>query len=120
MAILPAHPGLTVQVVPDNQPLQEYDDDDASQDVGSVTKYIEACAGSEFKIQYVFDKTFPRNKDISICCCVDGSVACRPTCRRFELGKCNAFSIEGIRENDGKNWKKRMFCFQSLIIGMIS
>jgi hypothetical protein len=120
MAILPAHPGLTVQVVVDDQPLPEYDDDEASQDVGSVTKYIQACAGSESKIQYSFDKTFPRNKDVRISCSIDGSIARKPTRRKFELGKGNIFSIDGTREKDGKNWKMRMFCFESLIIGMIS
>jgi hypothetical protein len=44
MAILPAQPGLSVQVEVDDQLLLEYDDEDAVQDARSVTKYIEAFA----------------------------------------------------------------------------
>jgi hypothetical protein len=119
MAILPAYPGLSVQVEVHDQPLLEYDDEDAVQDARSVTKYIEACAGSEFSIKFLFDKTMKRKKDICVGCYIDGSS--RSVRSRFFrirqqiAGK--AYVIKDLDKKDGTKWQRQNFCFQNLGVG---
>jgi hypothetical protein len=117
MAVLPAHPGLSVQVVVDDQPLPEYDDEDATQDDGSITKYIEACSGSEFKINLIYDKPFQKNKDLRVCCYIDGSLV-------SSLFFCGPHSITGkgyfigeLCRKEGAIWQRRKFHFQDLDVG---
>jgi hypothetical protein len=50
MAIHPDHPGLEVHVAVNDQPLREYEDEDAIADIKTITRYIEVRAGDEFQI----------------------------------------------------------------------
>jgi hypothetical protein len=119
MAILPAQPGLSVQVEVDDQLLLEYDDEDAVQDARSVTKYIEACAGSEFSIKFLFDKTIKRKKVLRVGCYIDGSSHSVHT-RIIRIARQIAgktYVIRDIDEKDGTKWQRRNFCFQNLGVG---
>jgi hypothetical protein len=117
MAILPAHPDLTVQVEVDDQPVPEYYDEDATQDSGSLTKYIEACSGSEFKISIAHDKPFPKKKDLGVCCYIDGFLVRQAVLRGTRHSAANPFFINGIHEKDGAIWRRRGFRFQDLGVG---
>jgi hypothetical protein len=44
MAIHPDHPGLEVHVAVNDQPLREYEDEDAIADTKTITRYIEVRA----------------------------------------------------------------------------
>jgi hypothetical protein len=66
MAIHPAHPGITVQIMVNGQPLPEFDDTEAVQEPSVMSKYIEAQAGSEFEITSTFTDPSPEKKDTNI------------------------------------------------------
>jgi hypothetical protein len=117
MAILPAHPGLSVQVAVDDQPLPEYDDEDATQDDGTITKYIEACSGSEFKLSITYDKPFPPNKDLIVGCYIDGSLVSSLAYRGTKHIAGKSRFIEEICRKDGEIWQRQRFHFQDLAVG---
>ena len=60
MAILASRPGIKIIVVCNGAPLQEYEDDDAEDQDGSVVStYIEAVSGAEFGVQWEITSPWP-------------------------------------------------------------
>ncbi|KAE8835145.1 hypothetical protein PTNB85_06478 [Pyrenophora teres f. teres] len=60
MAVIPFYPGFKVEILVNDAPLPEYDDiDDTPSPPNSVTKYIEATTGVEFKIRFIINEAFP-------------------------------------------------------------
>ncbi|CAA9964381.1 hypothetical protein PTMSG1_07740 [Pyrenophora teres f. maculata] len=60
MAVIPFYPGFKVEILVNDAPLPEYDDiDDIPSPPNSVTKYIEATTGVEFKIIFIITEAFP-------------------------------------------------------------
>jgi hypothetical protein len=116
MSIL-EHPGLTVQIVVDGQPLPEYDDEDAVQDPTVVTKYIEAPAGSEFQIRYNYNAPLPVDKDLRVRCYIDGTLVRDLIKQKAKLFHGGVYKIKGSHEKSGKLWVRHTFCFNHLAIG---
>jgi hypothetical protein len=60
MAILPSRPGIKISVMCNGAPLQEYEDDDADDQDGTVvSNYIEAVSGAEFGVQWEITSPWP-------------------------------------------------------------
>jgi hypothetical protein len=72
MAILKDCPGLQVEVVVNDWPLQEYVDNDEPEAANSVTRYIEAKTGDHFAIKYTFSHPFPVGQGIIADVLLDG------------------------------------------------
>jgi hypothetical protein len=115
MAILP-HSGLTVQIVVDGQPLPEYDDEDPGQDPTLVTKYIEAQAGSEFRISHSYDENFRPKQDIRASCYIDGTLVRRKVVCVAKHVQDKIHVIEGTIRIDGQLCVLQRFCFNNLAI----
>ena len=57
MAVLDSVPGLEVQILVDDEPLDEFEDTDHPATPDTVTKYIAAETGKQFELRYAFDQT---------------------------------------------------------------
>jgi hypothetical protein len=115
MAILPTHPGLTVQITVDGKQLPEYTDDDAPNESNTITKYIEAQPGSEFAIKYTFDKTFPTKNDVGIDAFIDGTLLSSPIIKKHRL-LSRSRKILGFMTNANDKWMLQKWTFQKLSI----
>jgi hypothetical protein len=118
MAIHPAHPGITVRIMVNGQPLPEFDGTEAVQEPSVMSKYIEAQAGSEFKITSTFTDPSPEKKDTNIRYYMDG-IEIRsdsyPTSASPMPEVCTA---TGVRRKNGHHWETRAFRFENLSIGV--
>jgi hypothetical protein len=82
MAITEDYPGLKVELLVDEKPLTENDDDntddkfsDSSIGTDSVTKYVEATTGANFAIQYCCSREFSRRYDLDLRVYIEGKFA---------------------------------------------
>jgi hypothetical protein len=117
MAIHPAHPGITVQIMVNGQPLPEFDDTEAVQEPSVMSKYIEAQAGSEFEITSTFTDPSPEKKDTNIKYYKDG-VNVRSQCFHAPASPMpEVRTTTGVRVKNGERWEKRAFRFENLSIG---
>jgi hypothetical protein len=117
MAIHPDHPGLEVHVAVNDQPLREYEDEDAIADTKTITRYIEVRAGDEFQIWYRFSKPFPDTRDIGVDCFVDGALVRKPRHSRSELIRQSFRVIRGTKAEEELKWVVRAIRFIKLNIG---
>jgi hypothetical protein len=59
MVVPPSCPGLNVEILVDDQPLEEYDDvDESAAPPNTITKYIEAQSNAYFAVRVKFDHEF--------------------------------------------------------------
>lgn len=117
MAIHLDHPGLAVHVTVNGQPLSEYEDIIVKRKPKVTTRYIEASAGSQFKIRYTFTKTSSLGRDVYVDCYVDGSLIRTPVHRQEKLE--GFYVVRGLKELQENRCTRRDLCFNSLIVGMI-
>jgi hypothetical protein len=85
MAVLSDVPGLQVQVVVQNQPLNEYRDRAAKPSGKTVERYVEAQSGKHFEIRYMFEEQFPTDRPLSMIVTIDGKVVDEPLIRTHEI-----------------------------------
>jgi hypothetical protein len=72
MAILPTCPGLTVDILVKDVPLQEYHDDESESELpNTVLRYIKAQSDVEFSIRYLSSRHLPR-PEFSVRIYIDG------------------------------------------------
>jgi hypothetical protein len=117
MAIHPDHPGLTVEVLVNGQPLPEYEDEDITDEPNVNTRYVEAQAGVEFEIAYTISKAFAGGDDFNARCYIDGQKVESRVVRNTNLGARKTYTFRGLRScNDGQ-WTMRAFEFKNLHIG---
>jgi hypothetical protein len=109
------HPGLSVQVVVNKRPLQEYDDDEAGQ--GIASKYVEAVSGKEFALKFAFTRPFPTNHGVEIRVCVDGEGSRVLTYTTEELYKAEGHYKRGVGFHKDGQWYRQNYCFTALNIG---
>ncbi|KAF3007675.1 hypothetical protein E8E13_009136 [Curvularia kusanoi] len=57
MANHPTYPGLTVEIIKDNDALQEYNSNEAEPDANEVCRYIQADSDTFFEVRYTIPKT---------------------------------------------------------------
>lgn len=63
MAVLDSVPGLEVDILVDDEPLDEYEDPGQPETLDTVTKWTEAETGKQFELRYAFDNT-PLNEGV--------------------------------------------------------
>ena len=121
MAILPASPGLTVEVMVGGQPLQEIADEDVPTDDRTVIKYIEAQAGTKFAFKVTFDEPFlPVDNDIGSVIIIDGEHVESIRYSLSKLSKSHAGKVSGIYKTTGSSSVFQQFCFGNLITSKTS
>jgi hypothetical protein len=114
MAIHQDHPGLTVEIMANGEPLQEYDDASEEKVPGEVTKYIEARSGVEFMIRYKFAAPFSDKKDVGCLAMVDGQCVVNQYINRGELLKLGHFYSRGVRVKGASGLVLQNFAFANL------
>ncbi|KAH5651718.1 hypothetical protein HBI23_165730 [Parastagonospora nodorum] len=114
MAIHQDHPGLTVELVANSKPLQEYDNTSEETGPGEVTKYIEARSGMEFMVRYKFVAPFPDKKDVGYKVIVDGKRVKNSFFKRGELLKTGSFFTHGVTVGSDSKWVVQHFAFADL------
>ncbi|KAF2035319.1 hypothetical protein EK21DRAFT_106860 [Setomelanomma holmii] len=97
-------------------PNTKYNNDKSAINLTTVTKCVEAAAGSEFAIMYSFDDTFPDTKDLRASCYLDGSVVRRSIIRRSIFGGHKEYDITALPTKVWGQWRLRNFQFQDLSI----
>ncbi|KAI4629253.1 uncharacterized protein J4E87_003515 [Alternaria ethzedia] len=116
MAVLPFLPGLAVEIIVNDAPLPEYNDDsDTPASPTTITRYVEATSGANFAIKVSVTKGYPFPKgDMEAKISLDG---------RAVVGKliCEAWFFEerlfeGLNSQIGEHSKIQKFCFAELEI----
>lgn len=119
MAILSTCPGLTAEILVNGVPLQEYEGDEADEELESpdmVTKYIEAQSGIDFAVSYTPTAPLPA-KNFSVTTYLDGvrvhADLIRP--EDFTIGGC--YVAMGRRSVIGSQTVLQKYRFNDLAIG---
>jgi hypothetical protein len=115
MAIHANHPGLTVEVMVDDEALPEYVDNEDSSVGNEVIRYIEARSGAEFEIWYTFDEAFPTAKDVGVLVDIDGKSVDDAYFSRQE-SHTSPFATQGVEMKIGSNWVLQCLSFVDLQI----
>ena len=117
MAVHDDYPGLTVQVVVNSEPLEEYKHDDEEELPKTTTCYIESKPGAEFAIKTSFTPPFEACH-ILIGISLDGiDVTGLGVLERDIFHKSGHVGNCTIWQKEDK-WSKSGFCFSDLNIGM--
>ncbi|KAF2801159.1 hypothetical protein K505DRAFT_380938 [Melanomma pulvis-pyrius CBS 109.77] len=115
MAILPGLPGLQVEVVVGDSPLIEYDDEEEEETrAKTVSKYIEAATGAEFKVRYYFANTFLLRHGVQVEVSVDGDSMSRQVLRMSKIAKTKTFTCAGASSRIGRKRYEHNFRFSEL------
>ncbi|KAH7125266.1 hypothetical protein B0J11DRAFT_486692 [Dendryphion nanum] len=118
MAILPECPGLEVQIIVNDSPAKEYDDEDADDPPKTITKYIEAVSDAKFKIQYIFTNRFSCKHGVEVAFFVDGNCAMSTVIAKNKLTSLidTARFCEGTRTTSNGKQFVSDFYFSKLAI----
>jgi hypothetical protein len=120
MAIIPGVPGLEVEVLINEEPVKEYEDEDAEEVPtvsGSVAKYIESQTGAEFSFRCKFSKDSSlQNDDLAIIFSIDGTESVKHLCRKKNLPWEPILKL-GHRYWKDDEWFLKKFTFTELNIG---
>jgi hypothetical protein len=116
MAIHPDHPGLTVEVTVDDQPLEEYTDADDVTDPKTITRYTDARYGAEFAIKFNFESPFPANSDVGYKIWVDGKLVKAAFVYQRQLLIRGPYITSGAKIKGKAGWYLQRFCFADLRI----
>lgn len=117
MVILPACPGLKVEVAVAGQALKEHDDNyETNAKPKTVTKYVEAVSGANFEIAISFEKPFPDKHAVRAIVYVDGEDVARPIIRESALLK-RTRKIQGATLRVEGKRVLRKFRFSKLNVG---
>jgi hypothetical protein len=115
MTVLDNVPGLEVTVQVNGSSLQEYNDDDSEPAPKSVTKYIEAISGAQFRVQYEFKESFRTKNGILTDIYIDGKDIAGYVLKANQLH--GAYVMSGKKERGGNEYFQRPFTFSQLSIG---
>lgn len=122
MAVIESEPNLKAEIRVNHDALTEYHDDEKTDELSSVTKYIEATAGAKFGVYWKFDSQFAFKHDVKVSVYVDGHPA---SGNIFEVEKSKRytdkwFSSKGAREQVGDQRYIREFVFSQFSAGRYS
>jgi hypothetical protein len=118
MAIIDSHPRIKVEILSNDAPLQEYDNDEEEDKPNSVTKYIEAQSGAAFEIRCSLERPFPKTP--LLCkCFVDGKKMEGFFCGPASNSGSSCFDkLSGVTHHDQVGTFLSKFCFSDLTVGM--
>jgi hypothetical protein len=117
MAIIDSHPRITVEVLSNRTPLQEYANDEEEDEPNTVTKYIEAQSGATFEIRCTLTRPFPANSLVYYVD-LDGKRAYGTLCRQNTYkGTSAPYTVSGVTHTNPTGTYESKFCFSDLAIG---
>jgi hypothetical protein len=114
MAILEHCPGLKVQVIVDDQPLQEYQDDESPSDAKTVSKYVESTTGKNFAFKVTYQHPFPTKQDVEVKISIDGAVVAYDRCAAKDLYQPGEYIHDGPIVKIGAETFQQNFMFKSV------
>lgn len=114
MAIHNDYPGATVQICVRGQPLEEHVDENEDVVPRTTTTYVKAEPGAHFAIKVELKPPF-KPRELELLIYADGQLLERwlnkSTDAVFQPG---GTTLHEIREQKGKQWFRREFCFADL------
>ena len=119
MSVLPAYPGLTVELMVNGQPLQEYDNDDEEAESPNTTaKYIEAQSGTQFSVRYTSSQLLPE-PEFTVRIFLNGTKVEGSVYRnsRYKFKLNDPYIKKGRVSLDGQQTVVRAFQFSEINIG---
>lgn len=116
MAIHSDFPGVTVQVVVNDEPLEEYVNEEEEDPPKTLTRYIECQSGAEFAIKTSFTENFDPT-DMSLRAYLDGVMVSKWFVVKEDVTRPMGFVQASSRWKDGTKWYQSMFSFSELELG---
>ena len=111
MAILPAFPGLTVEILVNGVPLQEYDDEDEElESPNTIAEYIEARSGTQFSVRCISSQRLPV-PDSTMQIFLDGTQVTSTLHRKDEFRFDDPYIKKGRISVDGQQTVEQAFQF---------
>lgn len=118
MAIIQAYPRLKVEIVIDNVPLEEFDDEDDPASRTTVTKYIESQSGAHYAIKCLLTQPWP-GASVLLDFYLDGKwVRGSFMMQKDFIGNTLERLIEGANYSEKNTFYLQKFRFSELTIGM--
>jgi hypothetical protein len=114
MAILERCPGLTVQVVVDDQRLQEDQDGGSPSDAKTVSKYIESSTGKNLAFKVTYQHPFPTKQDVAVKTSINGAVVAYDRCAAKDLYQPGGYIHDGPLVKNGSETFLQNFMFKSV------
>ncbi|KAH8730022.1 hypothetical protein GQ44DRAFT_723497 [Phaeosphaeriaceae sp. PMI808] len=115
MAISNENPGMKVEITVDDQPLPEFDDDQAESK--AVTKYVQAISGKKFALKFTFSEPFPTQNGVEAEICVDGEKRRILAYKPDYLYQPSGHFKRGVSFQKGGQWYRQDYQFTALNIG---
>jgi hypothetical protein len=116
MAVHHDYPGLTVEILVDGKPLEEYENTDEEEQPKTITRYVECRSGAEFAITTKFRAPFtPMDTQLRACLDVmkvDGKFVKKHG--MLEGTHCQSKTMW----REGGSWLASNFVFSDLSIGV--
>jgi len=117
MAILAQIPGVTVEIMVDRAPLQEYDDDSERDVTRGCTKYVESQTGKEFSMKATFAHPF-HQRNVAFSVALDGMAPVKNIdLSEDDLWDDDGHKIGSITSRSGPYMYRQKFCFEKLETG---
>ena len=123
MAVISTCPGIEVEIVVDDSPLEEYDDDDVGDlPSNTLSKYIEAISRAKFEVRYTFTRSFIKllrtGQGIKVAILVDGAEANNAIMGKDEISASRDYYFTGAWSYENGRHFQSQFCFRDIQIGM--
>lgn len=120
MTVHPEHAGLCAEVVLNDEPLKEYDDEEANEDRSSetITNYVQVDSAAHFGVRYTLPKGLTGEYGVRSQLLLDGKTVCSSFHHRqaIEQGDVTTCLDKFFTTMNGGNYEQR-FRFAQLQIG---
>ncbi|KAF1991051.1 hypothetical protein K402DRAFT_346946 [Aulographum hederae CBS 113979] len=116
MAICAGVPGISVEILVDGRPLQEYEDPDGqNNNARVVNRYVEATSGAKFAEKHTVGRNFPYiHNSLSFENYVDGEHVDGEVLLKDTLRSGSTGTITGKRRQGPHGWTQKDFIFSKL------
>ncbi|KAF1358371.1 hypothetical protein EJ07DRAFT_156972 [Lizonia empirigonia] len=109
MAIHADYPRLKVEIIVGDEVLKEYGDDKSTPEPNTVERYVEAQAGTDFRISFSFSSFIPDDRDVRLDLFTDDNIVGMLIVKKSLLDKgCCKTVAATLRCADGKYVKQTL------------
>ncbi|EAT87833.2 hypothetical protein SNOG_05442 [Parastagonospora nodorum SN15] len=116
MAVIEDIPGLTVKVIANGAPLDEYSDADADDHPKQATNYIEVHSEGTFEILIQFFEGFVATYGVRVEIRLDGTKVSSSLTRLSKLKEAGGHKTSGVRSKIGGRWHESNFVFSPFVL----
>ncbi|KAH3956417.1 hypothetical protein HBI70_068090 [Parastagonospora nodorum] len=116
MAVIEDIPGLTVKVIANGAPLDEYSDADADDHPKQATNYIEVHSEGTFEILIQFFEGFVATYGVRVEIRLDGIKVSSSLTRLSKLKEAGGHKTSGVRSKIGGRWHESNFVFSPFVL----